>query len=124
LGGARVALRQDAPGARCGGALAAIWTFPDWERCQLRTSLSDTYRTTAPQLAPDSRCIPTARPTRLAGDCPREPAVAGRFIDAQIQTFAWAREYDGADYAMLLSTHQDQILLSADRRARLLAAER
>jgi hypothetical protein len=104
------------------GALAAIWSFPDWERCPLRTALSDTYRTAAPQLAPDFPMHPDSRPTRLAGDWARETSAAGRFRDAHIQTFAWAREYASGGYAMLLSTHQDHILLSADRRARLLTA--
>jgi hypothetical protein len=66
---------------------------------------------------------PDSRPTTPAGDWPRETSTGGRFTDAQIQTFAWARKYyESAEYAMELSTHQDHILLSADRRARLLAA--
>jgi SAM-dependent methyltransferase len=105
-----------------GGALAAIWSLPDWERCSLRTVLSETYRMAAAHLAPDFPMHPDSRPTRLAGDWPRETAAGGRFCDPQIQTFAWTREYDSTDYTMLLGTHQDHILLSADRRSRLLAA--
>lgn len=105
-----------------GGTLAANWTFPDWERCRLTSSLSDAYATAAPPLAPDFPMHPDSQPTSLAGDWMAETTATGLFTDPSVKTFRWAREYTSAEYVSLLQTHQDHILLEDGQRAELLAA--
>lgn len=103
------------------GTLAAMWTFPDWERCPLRAPLSEAYRSSAPALAPSFPMHPDSHPALLAGDWPAETTASGRFKDPQTQTFAWTRQYSSAEYAMLVQTHQDHILLEPEQQAVLLA---
>lgn len=105
-----------------GAALAAIWTFPDWERCALREPLSETYRRHAPGLGADFPMHPDSQPTRLAGDWDAEIRGSARFTDPVVRTFPWSRSYTSAEYPRLLQTHQDHILLADDRRAELLSA--
>jgi SAM-dependent methyltransferase len=105
-----------------GGTLAAIWTFPDWESCELTSPLSDAYATAAPTLVPDFPMHPDSQPTSLAGDWMAETTAAGLFTDSSVKTFRWAREYSSVEYASLLQTHQDHILLKDGQRAELLAA--
>jgi len=105
-----------------GGTLAALWTFPDWDRCDLRDPLRDAYRTAAPDLTTEFPMHPASRPTRLAGDWHAEVDAAGRFADATVQTFPWSLRYSAAAYTELLQTHQDHILLAEEPRAALLGA--
>ncbi len=105
-----------------GGTLAAMWTFPEWERCGLRPTLSKAYQAAAPALEPDFPMHPDSQPTALAGDWMAETAGSKRFEDSQTKTFRWTGVYSAAEYAMLLQTHQDHILLKPDPRAELLAA--
>lgn len=104
------------------GTLAAIWTFPDWRSCELRLALSDAYRATAPALAPDFPMHPDSEPTSLAGDWLAETNATGLFTDQQVLRFPWDCQYTSVQYAMLLQTHQDHILLEPDQRAGLLDA--
>jgi SAM-dependent methyltransferase len=105
-----------------GGLLAAIWTFPDWEGCTLRADLSRIYRELEPALEPDFPMHPDSVPARLAGDWRSEIADSGHFAGAAVSTHPWSLDYSGRAYADLLATHQDHILLAANRRAALLAA--
>lgn len=104
------------------GLLAAIWTFPDWDRCELRDALRAAYAAGAPSLAPDFPMHPASAPERLAGDWTSETLAEGLFTDPQVITVRWTEDYDGAAYARLLSTHQDHILLTDVARDRLLEA--
>ncbi|MFZ0091275.1 MAG: class I SAM-dependent methyltransferase [Solirubrobacteraceae bacterium] len=104
-----------------GGALAAIWTFPDWEDCALRAPLSAAYRT-APQLAPDFPMHPDSRPTRLAGEWEADIASSPWFTAPAVRTFPWRQKYTGRQYVDLVQTHQDHILLADAPRAELLRA--
>jgi SAM-dependent methyltransferase len=105
-----------------GGTLAAIWSFPDWERCGARESLRRAYRTAAPELAAGFPMHPDSEPTRLAGQWDAEIPASGRFTAAEVRAFAWSQTYTSAAYVALLGTHQDHILLSDGDRARLLDA--
>lgn len=105
-----------------GGTLAALWTFPDWERCRLTAALAAAYQRAAPQLAPDFPMHPGSQPTRLAGDWEAEIAGSRTFERPTIHRYAWERRYTGRDYRALLQTHQDHILLADDARATLLDA--
>lgn len=105
-----------------GGTLAALWTFPEWERCALRDELREAYRAAAPQLAPDFPMHPSSVPARLAGDWETEIASAAQFADPVVTAHPWTLQYRAAEYAQLLCTHQDHILLTDEERERLLAA--
>jgi SAM-dependent methyltransferase len=103
-----------------GGTLAAVWTFPDWARCERRASLSAAYHAAAPRLVADFPMHPDSEPTRLAGDWHAEIEATAGFTEAEVQTFPWSHRYDSARYVELLQTHQDHILLPQEQRARLL----
>jgi SAM-dependent methyltransferase len=105
-----------------GGTLAAIWSFPDWERCAARESLRRAYRTAAADLAAEFPMHPDSEPTRLAGHWEAEIEASGRFTAAEVRAFAWSQEYTSEAYVALLGTHQDHILLPSRDRARLFEA--
>jgi trans-aconitate methyltransferase len=105
-----------------GALLAAIWTFPDWRRCAARATLADAYRRAAPEMAPDFPMHPASRPAALAGDWRSDVEAAAGFTGAAISVHAWTQTYTGEQYAMLLGTHQDHILLAPAERERLLDA--
>jgi SAM-dependent methyltransferase len=104
-----------------GGALAAIWSFPDWDRCPLRDPLRDAYRRAAPEVAADFPMHPASAPTRLAGDWDAEIAAAVGFTEPATRIHRWSERYPAPAYTRLLSTHQDHILMGDDRRQALLA---
>jgi SAM-dependent methyltransferase len=104
------------------GTLAAIWTFPDWERTELRDGLRDAYCLAAPDLEADFPMHPASEPTDLAGDWSAEIEASAGFVRPQVCTYPWSRAYLTAEYLDLLQTHQDHILLEAGARERLLAA--
>jgi hypothetical protein len=105
-----------------GGTLAAIWSFPDWERCAALESLRQAYRTAAADFAADFPMHPDSLPTRLAGDWNAEIEASGRFTRPEVRAFAWSQTYTSDAYVALLQTHQDHILLPDAERARLLGA--
>jgi SAM-dependent methyltransferase len=105
-----------------GGTLAAIWSFPDWERCAARAALSDAYRSCGVELAAEFPMHPDSEPMRLAGDWETETEASGLFSAPQTLAFAWGETYGTSDYLALLQTHQDHILLGAAERTRLLEA--
>jgi SAM-dependent methyltransferase len=112
---ARAALR---PGAM----LAAVWSFPDWERCSQREALRRAYRTAAAGLRPDFPMHPDSHPTRLGGDWHAEIAADSGFGAAEVRRFRWSESYTAEGYTALLRTHQDHILLTDGDRAALLEA--
>ncbi len=105
-----------------GGTLAALWTFPDWTRCPARSELSDAYRAAAPNLRPEFPMHPDSRPDRLAGDWRAEIESSAAFGNPARKTYRWRQLYTSSQYALLLQTHQDHILLARRQRERLLAA--
>ncbi len=105
-----------------GGTLAAIWTFPDWERCALRGALAAAYSAGAPQMAPDFPMHPDSEPTTLAGDWRAEIDSSSAFSEPDVRTHAWSQRYTADGYACLLCTHQDHILLAHATREELLSA--
>ena len=107
-----------------GGTLAAIWSFPDWERCAARETLRRAYRSAAPALSADFPIHPESEPTRLAGDWEAEIEAGGLFTEPIVLTFTWSQRYASEEYGWLLQTHQDHILLAERDRAVLLEAIR
>ncbi len=65
---------------------------------------------------------PDSHPASLVGDWPAETTASGRFTDPHVQTFGSMREYGSAEYAMLLQTPQDHILLEPTQRTDLMTA--
>jgi SAM-dependent methyltransferase len=105
-----------------GGALAAVWALPDWERCPQRRALSGAYRSAPVGLEADFPMHPDSEPTRLAGDWTAEIAAAGGFGAPEIRRFPSSVSYTAKAYTDLLQTHQDHILLADDERAALMEA--
>jgi SAM-dependent methyltransferase len=109
---------------RAGGTLAAMWTFPEWQRCDLRGALADAYRVVAAQLAPDFPMHPDSEPTKLAGDWRAEIESSPEFTAPRVRTYPWSQGYTSDGYTRLLQTHQDHILLEPAARGELLSAVR
>lgn len=105
-----------------GATLAAIWTFPDWQQCGLRRSLSQAYRAAAPRLTADFPMHPDSEPTTLAGDWGSEIEGSPGFARPEVKVYPWSHRYTSAEYIALLQTHQDHILLPTVDREDLLTA--
>jgi hypothetical protein len=107
-----------------GGALAAFWTSPDWERSVLRDELRAAYARAAPNLGPDPGPMhPDSGPRhRMSGDWKREIEAAAGFVAPEMRRYSWSTDYTTAEYLELIQTHSDHILLEARRRAALLDA--
>jgi SAM-dependent methyltransferase len=105
-----------------GAMLAAVWSFPDWERCPQRDALSRAYRSAPMTLHADFPMHPDSEPTRLAGDWEAEIAAGGTFGAAEVRRFQWSEGYTAEAYTALLRTHQDHILLGDEDRAALMGA--
>ncbi len=105
-----------------GAMLAAVWSFPDWERCPERDALSRAYRNAPVKLQADFPMHPDSKPTRLAGDWEAEIAAGSGFGAAEVRRFPWSEGYTGEAYTALLRTHQDHILLGDEDRAALMGA--
>ncbi len=88
----------------------------------MRSALSDAYRRATPELVPDFPMHPDSEPARLTGDWPAEIETSRTFSAAVVQERPWSEAYRASDYAALLQTHQDHILLEPDRRSELLDA--
>jgi len=107
---------------RQGGMLAAIWSFPDWDLCPHRERLATVYEKVAPDMAADFPMHPASNPTALAGDWRIEPVAGGLFERPHTHEHRWTQSYRSHDYARLLQTHQDHILLQPARQQQLLGA--
>lgn len=105
-----------------GGTLAAVWSFPDWARCDAREALRRVYRDVAPDLSPDFPMHPGSEPTRLAGHWSGEIEASGCFTEPTTRTFPFPQRYAAREYTALLRTHQDHILLGEGDQVALLAA--
>jgi SAM-dependent methyltransferase len=105
-----------------GGALAALWTLPLWDAIELRDELRAVYRNAVPDLAAGFPMHPASLPDDLAGVWREEIASSDGLLDAQEHRHEWSCEYSAAEYAQLVSTHQDHILLEPAASQRLLAA--
>jgi len=107
-----------------GGALAAFWTSPAWERSPLREKLRAAYERAAPNFGPDPGPMhPDSGPRlRMWGDWKREIEAAADFAQPEMRRYSWTTEYTTAEYVELLQTHSDHILLEERRRAALLDA--
>jgi len=104
------------------GALAAVWTLPCWEDAAQRHELRLLYAELAPQMTPTFPMHPASDLSALTGDWHGEVLASRAFSDPQVREHRWRGEYSPKEYAALISTHQDHILLEPARREELLDA--
>ena len=109
---------------RAGGALAAFWNRPVWERSPLRADLSAVYLEFAPDLGPDPGPADPAlnTPADRWEDWAGEIEAAAGFGRPEVRRYEWTCDYTAAEYVALLSTHSDHIVLPDGRRAELMGA--
>ncbi len=112
--------RLAAAALAAGGTLAAIWTLPRWQEVELRATLLEVYERIVPEMTASFPMHPGSAADDLAGDWRAEVAASGRFLEPSVSAHPWSQVYSAEDYAQLISTHQDHILLAADRREALL----
>lgn len=109
---------------KSGGALAAFWNRPVWERSPLREDLTAVYREFAPDLGPDPGPFDPAVHIHADRweDWEGEIHAAAGFDQPLVRLYHWTRDYTAAEYVALVSTQSNHIVLPADRRAELMAA--
>jgi SAM-dependent methyltransferase len=104
-----------------GGALAAFWNRVDWSRCALRAALDAAYADAGVTLDDHGPMCPGApSPLDLGDEWVPQIATAAGFAAAEIRHYAWNCDYGAAEYARLLATHSDHIVLDEPRREALL----
>lgn len=107
-----------------GGALAAFWNRPVWERSPLREDLTAVYRDFASDLGPDPG--PADPVVNISADrwedWEGEIRGAAGFAQPDVRLYEWSCDYTAAEYVALLSTYSDHIVLRDDRRAALMSA--
>jgi SAM-dependent methyltransferase len=107
-----------------GGALAAFWSRPDWESCELAEAVDERYRTIAPQMLDDAGPMHPGEhgtPT-LWGDPTGEIEATGGYETPLQREYRWRRSYPTARYIELLQTHSDHIVLPSQTLTALLDA--
>ena len=110
--------RRAAEALRVGGAVAALWTFPIWDRIALRAALDRVYEQTVPNMVAGFPLHPGSRAERVAGNWSDE--VGEGFAEVRIGMHDWARAYTAEEYTEMIATHQDHIRLSPESREALL----
>jgi len=108
-----------------GGLLAPFWNRPRWDRSELRPELAAVYREHAPEL---DRELPMHPANELTldglGDWGAEiDAVAG-FERGEVRSYDWTQTYAAAEYAELIGSISETLLMDTRRRRELLAAIR
>jgi hypothetical protein len=110
--------RRAAETLREGGAVAALWTFPVWDRIPLRAGLDRIYEQTVPEMTADFPLHPGSRAERIAGNWSED--VGKGFSDVRSGLHDWARTYTAQEYTEMIATHQDHIRLAPELRELLL----
>lgn len=106
-----------------GGHLVAFWNRPAWGDTELRRALSDVYRTTVPELAPDGPMHPDNESVSGAdASWARAVAATDGLTDPSRRVYEWSVDYAAAEYVGLLGTLSDVRLLDKARRQALLQA--
>ncbi len=108
-----------------GGLLAAFWNRPRWDRSQLRAELAAVYRKHAPEL---DRELPMHPANELVldgdGDWLVEVEAATGWQRGEVRSYDWTQTYSPAQYAELIGSLSETLLMDSDRRRELLAAIR
>ncbi len=104
------------------GAVAALWTFPVWDRIALRAALDRTYAEVVPEMVADFPAHPGSRAERIAGAWHED--VGEGFVDVRSVDHDWVSPYTAREYTEMIATHQDHIRLDPARKAALLARMR
>jgi SAM-dependent methyltransferase len=114
--------RRAAESLRPRGAVAALWTFPVWDRVALRAALDRVYAEVVPEMVASFPLHPGSRAERIAGAW-HEDVDAG-FADVRTADHDWVQRYTAREYAQMIATHQDHIRLDPSRKTALLARVR
>ena len=110
--------RKDHEALRAGGILALCWNLPAWEDDGVRSELDALYGRHAPALR-RSRASRAADPREMSA-ISAELRASGRFSQATLRSYHWARHYTIEQYLDLMRTHSDhRMLAERDRRALL-----
>ena len=110
--------RRAAAALRGGGAVAALWTFPLWERIPLRAALDAAYEEIVPEMVADFPLHPGSRAERVAGRWQEETGEG--FGEVRVSRHDWRQLYGAGEYLEMIATHQDHIRLEPERREALL----
>lgn len=106
-----------------GGLLAAFWNRVEWERCTLSGPLGAVYERLAPELSADNPMYPAAeRKHELWGSWESAITATDGLAEPELLSFRHAVRYRAGEYAELLRTHSDHIVLADATRESLLAA--
>ncbi len=114
--------RRAGEALRPNGAVAALWTFPVWDRIALRAALDRVYEEVVPEMVADFPLHPGSRAERIAGAWHED--VGAGFVDVRSVDHDWALPYTAREYTEMIATHQDHIRLEPARKAALLARVR
>lgn len=105
------------------GLLAVFWNRASWEECELRDELRVAYRSAAPEFGVDGPMHPGFDlPLQPSGDWAREIDATTGFDRPEVRHYKWTCVYSTSDYAELLQTHSDHVLLAPERLQALLGA--
>jgi len=103
-----------------GGLLAVFWNRPDWERCALRAEIDAVYTRAAPGLAAASPMRPGCSGSPDAwSEWGREIDSAAGFARPEVRSYRWDWQYTSEQYARLLRTHSDHIVLDPSQQEAL-----
>ena len=105
------------------GHLVAFWNRPAWGDTELRRSLSDAYRRTAPGLPRDGPMHPDNPAAGGAGESwAHAIAATDGLTDPSERVYEWSLPYTARAYVELLGTMSEvRLLADADRQALLTA---
>ena len=107
---------------REGGLLAAFWNRPDWRSCALGEAIEAAYARHAPELSGLSPMRPRSGESEEWERWTAQIAGAEGFVAPEVRAYRWRIGYSSGEYATLLETHSDHIVLPAERRAALIGA--
>ena len=99
---------------RPGGTLALFWNAIRVEPA-IRDVLRATYERLAPGVSPLGRQVDEDRDPPYADDL----RASGLFASVELRKYPWRRAYPARDYARLVQTYSDHLVLPAERRAAL-----
>ena len=89
-----------------------FWNRPDWQRCALRAEIEAVYARAAPGLVAASPMRPGCSGSPDAWrEWDSEIGSAAGFARPEVRSYAWDWQYTSEQYARLLRTHSDHIML-------------
>ncbi|MBV9816773.1 MAG: methyltransferase domain-containing protein [Solirubrobacterales bacterium] len=105
-----------------GGLLAVFWNRPGWTDSPVRRAISRAYRAHAPSLDRENPSHPDSRDGRRYATWDDDAAAAAGLEPLPDRTDAWELHYGAREYADLISTHSEIVMLDPGAREPLLDA--